>query len=99
MMTWHDDYLRWLYRGGRPNVFARLQNRASAYDPDMWAEIEASVHRVNATLSHIETVKEWRIPRDFTIGAGEVTPTSSPPQEVNDQYDRLVEEMIYAERS
>jgi long-subunit acyl-CoA synthetase (AMP-forming) len=69
------------------------------HDPDMWAEIEASVHRVNATLSHIETVKEWRIPRDFTIGAGEVTPTSSPPQEVNDQYDRLVEEMMYAERS
>jgi deazaflavin-dependent oxidoreductase (nitroreductase family) len=29
-MRWHDDYLRWLYRGGRPNRFARLQNRASA---------------------------------------------------------------------
>jgi deazaflavin-dependent oxidoreductase (nitroreductase family) len=26
----YDDYLRWLYRGGRPNVFARIQNRASA---------------------------------------------------------------------
>ena len=26
----HADYLRWLYRGGRPNRFARLQNRASA---------------------------------------------------------------------
>jgi len=26
----HHDYLRWLYRGGRPNRFARLQNRASA---------------------------------------------------------------------
>ena len=29
-MRWYDDYLRWLYRGGRPNLFARLQNRASA---------------------------------------------------------------------
>lgn len=29
-MKWYDDYLRWLYRGGRPNRFARLQNRASA---------------------------------------------------------------------
>jgi hypothetical protein len=29
-MTLYDDYLRWLYRGGRPNRFARLQNRASA---------------------------------------------------------------------
>ena len=27
----YADYLRWLYRGGRPNLFARLQNRASAW--------------------------------------------------------------------
>jgi deazaflavin-dependent oxidoreductase (nitroreductase family) len=26
----YDNYLRWLYRGGRPNRFARLQNRGSA---------------------------------------------------------------------
>jgi hypothetical protein len=26
----YHDYLRWLYRGGRPNRFAQLQNRASA---------------------------------------------------------------------
>jgi hypothetical protein len=26
----YDDYLRWLYRGGRPSRFAKLQNRASA---------------------------------------------------------------------
>jgi deazaflavin-dependent oxidoreductase (nitroreductase family) len=26
----YDNYLRWLYRGGHPNLFARLQNRASA---------------------------------------------------------------------
>jgi hypothetical protein len=26
----YDDYLRWLYRGGRPNRFARAQNRISA---------------------------------------------------------------------
>jgi hypothetical protein len=29
-MKLYDDYLRWLYRGGRPNRFAQLQNRASA---------------------------------------------------------------------
>jgi hypothetical protein len=29
-MKVHDDYLRWLYRGGRPSWFARLQNRVSA---------------------------------------------------------------------
>jgi len=26
----YDDYLRWLYRTGRPNWFARVQNRLSA---------------------------------------------------------------------
>ncbi len=29
-MTRYDNYLRWLYRGGHPNRFARLQNRSSA---------------------------------------------------------------------
>jgi hypothetical protein len=29
-MSRYADYLRWLYRSGRPNRFARLQNRASA---------------------------------------------------------------------
>jgi deazaflavin-dependent oxidoreductase (nitroreductase family) len=29
-MKTYGDYLRWLYRGGRPSRFAQLQNRASA---------------------------------------------------------------------
>ncbi len=29
-MRSYGDYLRWLYRGGRPNRFARLQNQVSA---------------------------------------------------------------------
>ena len=29
-MKQYDDYLRWLYRDGHPNRFARLQNRVSA---------------------------------------------------------------------
>jgi deazaflavin-dependent oxidoreductase (nitroreductase family) len=29
-VTPYDNYLRWLYRGGRPNLFARLQNRSTA---------------------------------------------------------------------
>jgi hypothetical protein len=29
-MSRRDDYLRWLYREGRPNRFARFQNRATA---------------------------------------------------------------------
>lgn len=30
-MRGYADYLRWMYRTGRPNLFARLQNRASAW--------------------------------------------------------------------
>ena len=29
-MKRYDNYLRWLYRGGHPNRFARLQNRTTA---------------------------------------------------------------------
>ncbi|WP_327098149.1 nitroreductase family deazaflavin-dependent oxidoreductase [Nocardia vinacea] len=29
-MWWYHDYLRWLYRTGRPNLFARVQNWLSA---------------------------------------------------------------------
>jgi hypothetical protein len=29
-MRLYDDYVRWLYRGGRPSWFARVQNRLSA---------------------------------------------------------------------
>lgn len=30
-MKHYGNYLRWLYRGGHPNRFARLQNRATAF--------------------------------------------------------------------
>ncbi|MEV6325282.1 nitroreductase/quinone reductase family protein [Nocardia sp. NPDC051787] len=30
-MRAYDNYLRWLYRSGRPNLFARIQNRFSAW--------------------------------------------------------------------
>ncbi|APA98892.1 hypothetical protein NS506_04846 [Nocardia seriolae] len=29
-MRAYDDYIRWMYRTGRPNLFARLQNRLGA---------------------------------------------------------------------
>jgi long-chain acyl-CoA synthetase len=76
-----------------------LNPEALAWDPDVHAEIDASVDRVNATLSHVETIKKWRIlPRDFTVAAGEMTPTLKVRRTtVNEQYGELIEEM-YAER-
>lgn len=44
-MKLYDDYLRWLYRGGRPSGFARLQNRASAiaFSAGIWPKRVATL--------------------------------------------------------
>ena len=54
----YSDYLRWLYRGGRPNLFARLQNRASAWVfatgiimPGRVAELQVRGRRSGKTIS------------------------------------------------
>jgi len=45
IMGHHDDYLRSLYKTGRPNKFARLQNRASAaaYAAGLWPRRAAAL--------------------------------------------------------
>ena len=51
------DYLRWLYRGGHPNRFAQLQNRASAiaFAAGIWpkrlATLEVPGRRSGRTIS------------------------------------------------
>ena len=44
-MKWYHEYSRWLYRGGHPNVFARLQNRASAiaFAAGLWPKRAAAL--------------------------------------------------------
>jgi long-chain acyl-CoA synthetase len=77
-----------------------LNAEALAGDPDVHAEIEASVKRVNAALSHVETIKKWRmLPRDLTVAAGEMTPTLKVRRKaVAQQYHDVIEQM-YAERA
>jgi deazaflavin-dependent oxidoreductase (nitroreductase family) len=56
-MRAYDDYLRWLYRSGRPNMFARLQNRASAWAfaagimPSRVAALEVRGRRTGRVIS------------------------------------------------
>jgi hypothetical protein len=51
------DYLRWLYRGGRPHRFARWQNRLSAVAfgagllPNHAGALEVRGRRTNTTIS------------------------------------------------
>jgi long-chain acyl-CoA synthetase len=75
-----------------------LNPEALASDPDVRSEIKASVGRVNEELSHVETIKKWRIlPRDLTVSSGEMTPTLKVRRKtVGEQYKDLVDEM-YAE--
>jgi len=56
-MRQYDNYLRWLYKGGHPNWFARLQNRASAIAfaagiaPKRVAALEIPGRRSNRVIS------------------------------------------------
>jgi long-chain acyl-CoA synthetase len=77
-----------------------LNLEALAWDPDVHAEVDAAVERVNTALSHVESIKKWRImPRDLTIAAGEMTPTLKVRRKaVAEQYHDLIEQM-YAERA
>jgi long-chain acyl-CoA synthetase len=89
-----DSLASWAEHRHKP-----LNAEVLAGDPDVQTEVEASVKRVNATLSHVETIKKWHIlPRDLTIAAGEMTPTLKVRRKaVGEQYHDVIEQM-YAER-
>jgi long-chain acyl-CoA synthetase len=45
-------------------------------DPDLHAELDRAIERVNANHSHAEGIRRWRVlPHDFTLADGELTPT------------------------
>ena len=71
---------------------------ALAVDPDLTAEINAFVEQVNSKRSRVEHVRKYRIlPHDFTVAAGEMTPTLKVKRNVvNSTYADLIDAM-YAE--
>ena len=45
-------------------------------DPDLVRAVQEAVDHANAAVSQAEAIKRWRLlPEDFTLAAGEVTPT------------------------
>jgi long-subunit acyl-CoA synthetase (AMP-forming) len=64
-------------------------------DPDVRAEIDRIVADVNAKRSRVEHVRKYRIlPHEFTIAAGEMTPTLKVKRNVvNAAYRELIDEM------
>ncbi len=71
---------------------------ALAVDPDLRAEIDRLVDKVNSRRSRVEHVRRYRIlAHEFTIAAGELTPTLKVKRNVvNDKYAELIDGM-YAE--
>ena len=80
------------------NVMSLADVEALAVDPDLTAEINAFVEQVNSKRSRVEHVRKYRIlPHDFTVAAGEMTPTLKVKRNVvNSTYADLIDAM-YAE--
>jgi deazaflavin-dependent oxidoreductase (nitroreductase family) len=61
----YDDYLRWLYREGRPGWFARVQNRLSAIvfaagiAPRRVAELQVRGRRTGRVISFPVVIAEY----------------------------------------
>jgi long-chain acyl-CoA synthetase len=85
-----EELTRWAEARGK-----LVAPEALAADPDVHEAIAAAVERVNASHARVEQIKRWRIlPRDFTVAAGELTPTLKVKRAVvADRYRELVEEL------
>lgn len=67
-------------------------------DPDLRDELDRFVHGVNSKRSRVEGVRKYRIlAHDFTIAAGEMTPTLKVKRNVVNARYREVIDAMYAE--
>jgi long-chain acyl-CoA synthetase len=66
--------------------------------PELLARLQADIDAVNARLAPFETIKRFRVlPAEFTLEAGELTPTVKLRRRViHEKYRQLIDEM-YAE--
>ncbi|HET9080235.1 MAG TPA: nitroreductase/quinone reductase family protein [Trebonia sp.] len=77
-MKQYDNYLRWLYRGGHPNRFARLQNRATAavfaagiFLPKRTAELQVRGRRSGRVISFPVVIADYEGERYLVSMLGE----------------------------
>lgn len=85
-----DAAAKWATEHGKPTDVASLST-----DPDMIAEIQASVDKLNAGLNRWETIKKFKIlDRDFTIEDGELTPSLKVKRKVvEERFQDLLDAM------
>lgn len=76
-MKYYDRYLRWLYRGGRPGRFARMQNRATAavfaagIFPTRTAELQVHGRRSGRVISFPMVIADYEGERYLVSMLGE----------------------------
>ena len=88
-----DELAAWTRANGKTGDAQSL-----ADDPDLRAAVEHAVEEANADLSRPETIRKWRVlPRDFTVEAGEMTPTLKVKRAVVSERYRDEIEQMYAE--
>ena len=75
-----------------------LDLEALTEDPAFHKEIAESIDRVNSEHSHAEGVRAWRVlANDFTLAAGELTPTLKVKRDVViRRYCDVIDEMYRA---
>jgi len=91
LLTLDGDALsRWAYEHGKVAGYEAL-----VADADLRAETDRIVAEVNSHRSRVENIRKYRIlAHEFTIAAGEMTPTLKVKRNVvNDTYRDLIDEM------
>jgi long-chain acyl-CoA synthetase len=84
---------QWAQHRGRA-----LDLEALTEDPAFHEEISRSIDRVNSEHSHAEGLRAWRVlANDFTLAAGELTPTLKVKRDVvTRRYGDVIDEMYSA---
>ncbi|MFC0313827.1 AMP-dependent synthetase/ligase [Gordonia phosphorivorans] len=82
----------WLERNGKDPATTM---RELVKDHQLHAEVQTAIDEANATVSHAEAIKKFRILRDdFTEETGELTPTLKVKRKVvADKYDHQIEKL------
>lgn len=86
-----DAAAKWATAHGKPDDLETLST-----DPELVAEIEASVDELNSGLNHWETIKKFKIlDRDLTIESGELTPSLKVKRKVVEERYKDILDALY----